>query len=315
MRWAVLSTIWIVFTVHAAHAQGAGAATVFEVASVKPGAAPTPQVSADGRATAMRSGCMGGPGTQDPGRYTCQNATLSSIVASAYELKRYQYSFPSWMNAAYFDITAKVPAGTTKEQFRLMKQNLLAERFKLAAHFEQKETQVYELVVGKDGAKLQESQPEAESAKDAPPTELSKLKRDSEGIPILPRRPGSVSMLMMSGGPSGSLMRMQASDQTMEQLASLLSNQVGKPVTDATGIKGKYDITITCSPDSMGSLPVPPPPGAAAPGETPPSAMPADTRPTIFAAIQQQLGLKLEPKKGAVDFLVIDHVEKTPVEN
>jgi uncharacterized protein (TIGR03435 family) len=312
MKSVVLGAILIACASQAARAQSAGAPSEFEVASVKPGAAPAPVAGSDGRAMMIRSGCSGGPGSSDPGRYACQSATLSSIIASAYELKRYQYSFPSWMDSAYFEIAAKVPAGATKEQFRLMKQRLLAERFKLAAHFEKRETQIYELVVGKDGPKLKESQPEPAADPNAPPPDFNKLQRDGDGIPIMPRRPGISTVVMMSGGgATGPLVRFQMNEQSTEQLASMLSNQLGKPVIDATVLKGKYDITLTCSPDGMG-LRLSPAPGSPATPDAPP---PLDAAPTIFVAVQQQLGLKLEQKKGPVDFLVVDRVEKTPVEN
>jgi uncharacterized protein (TIGR03435 family) len=333
MRRAALGIILIACAVPAVHAQSAGGLggreavsiplldhtiplleeqmPAFEVASVKPGAPPTPVAGSDGRAMMIRSGCSGGPGSSDPGRYTCQSATLTSIIANAYELKQYQYSFPSWMESAYFEIAAKVPADATKEQFRLMKQNLLAERFKLAAHFEKRDTQVYELVAGKDGTKLKEAQPEPQPAPDAKPQPLDfgKLQRDGDGIPIMPRRAGA-SVLMMSGA-NGIIMRMQGA-QTMEQLASTLAGQLGRPVTDATGLTGKYDVTLTCTPpDSSGFRMIS---TSGSPDAAPSPAQP-DAAPSIFVAIQQQLGLKLEQKKSAVDFLVVDHVEKTPLQN
>ena len=296
-----------------AYAQTADAAVTFEVASIKPGAPPTPQPTSDGRGTMWRSGCFDGPGSQDPGRYTCHNATLASIVSNAYELKRYQYSFPAWMGSTYFEIVAKVPPGSSKEQFRLMKQNLLADRFKLAVHFEKKGMQVYELSVGKDGAKLKESRQEGEVATGAPAADPSKFKRDGDGSLIIPLQRGGTANSMTSG-PNGPLMRLQGSEQTMEQFAAQLSNLMNIPITDATGLNGKYDITLTCAPPEAPGLRVSSAPAAVESGAA--TAAPApDAGPTIFAALQQQLGLKLEPKKGAVDFLVIDHVEKTPVEN
>jgi uncharacterized protein (TIGR03435 family) len=113
-------------------------------------------------------------------------------------------------------------------------------------------------------------------------------------------------------GPNG-LIRILANDQTMEQFASMLTNQLGKPVTDLTGIKGTYDITLTCSAESLGmSL------RAGAAGTADAAALPtADAEPaiTLMEALQQQLGLKLEQKKGAVDVLVIDHSDKSPIKN
>ncbi|MGO9255964.1 MAG: TIGR03435 family protein [Bryobacteraceae bacterium] len=82
-----------------------------------------------------------------------------------------------------FDITAKIPPGTTKEQFRLMQQNLLAERFKLTVHHEKKESQVYELTVGKNGPKLKES-----AGPETPLTRPPKWTIGSDGLPVVPQR-------------------------------------------------------------------------------------------------------------------------------
>src|SRR5207247_8322826 len=127
----------------------------------------------------------------DPGRWTAQNMSLSNLITRAYDLKRYQYSAPSWLDDERFDITAKVPEGATKEQFQTMIQNLLAERFKLTIHREKKEMAGYELVVAKNGPKLKESvdvpQPDgAGSATPGPPPGPPKLNLDKDGFPELP---------------------------------------------------------------------------------------------------------------------------------
>ena len=100
----------------------------FEVATIK--MAPTP----DGRGYSVSS--RGGPGTQDPGLFSCHNWSASSFVSNAFDLARYELSAPDWMESVRFDMSAKIPEGTTKEQFRLMMQNFLAERFKLTYHRE-----------------------------------------------------------------------------------------------------------------------------------------------------------------------------------
>src|SRR5512138_923851 len=89
------------------YAQPAAPAVTFEVASVKPSGPPDPRPTAGG-GMMMVSGCHDGPGSQNPGRYVCEHATLTSIVSNAYELKRYQYSFPSWLGSADFEIPARV---------------------------------------------------------------------------------------------------------------------------------------------------------------------------------------------------------------
>ena len=262
----------------------------------------------------------GGPGSPTPGLFTCQNCTLPMLLTQAYDIKPYQLSGANGLEAERFNISAKVPAGTTKEDFRLMQQNLLAERFKLKIHHEKKEMQMYELVVGKNGPKLKESveAPAAQDGAPAPPAAFvpGPPKLDKDGFPDLP--PGERGpMIFMVNGRA----RMKANQQTMEQFAGMLSSQMGKPVTDATGLKGKYDFTLTWAPDGMmmGPMgrggPMPPPPdggGAPAPLAGAPD---GDSGPTLIGAIQEQLGLRLEQKKGPVDIVVIDHMEKVPTEN
>jgi uncharacterized protein (TIGR03435 family) len=95
---------------------------------------------------------FGGPGTPDPGRWTCTN-TLNNLLLRVYNIRPYQLSAPAWMTSDRFTIVATLPAGATLEQFRLMQQRLLEERFRLAFHRETKETPIYELVVLPSGAK------------------------------------------------------------------------------------------------------------------------------------------------------------------
>jgi uncharacterized protein (TIGR03435 family) len=183
-----------------------------------------------------------------------------------------------------------------------MLQNLLAERFKLAYHYEKKEMQVYGLVVGKSGLKMKESPPEpppaADGAPPAPPASPGKLTIGPDGFPVLPARRGTMSMMAMANGAR----RIVITDASMEQLVSMLSNQLGRPVTDATGLKGKYDVTLTFASDNANL-------SASAPDNSETDA------PPLLTAVQEQLGLKLEQKKGEVDMFVIDHAQKSPTEN
>src|SRR5579872_3652428 len=131
----------------------AQAPTEFVAASIKP-AAPM----ANGR---MMIGMRGGPGTPSPAQMTYNNVSLADILQQAYDVKSYQVSGPDWMSSARFDMVAKVPAGTTKAQSRVMLQNLLAYRFKLVLHHSTKESSIYALVVAKGGPKLKESAKES----------------------------------------------------------------------------------------------------------------------------------------------------------
>jgi uncharacterized protein (TIGR03435 family) len=268
MKRAVLAIIFLICVVSLAYAQSVDKTVTFEVASIKPSGPPEPRPTSDGRGTMMFSGCNGGPGSTTPGRFVCENATLSTIVANAYGLKPYQHSLPAWMRSTYFNVSAKLPENATKEQFQQMKQNLLAERFKLAAHFEKKEFEIYELTTGKDGPKFKETPQGPPEAASTEPFDPSKVKRDGEGMPVLPVRRGGIGMVGMNG-PNGMLMRMQASDIGMEQLVSQLSSLLNKPVTDATGLKGRYDITLTCAPPDGSPMRMMPGPNAVDSGPAP----------------------------------------------
>jgi uncharacterized protein (TIGR03435 family) len=278
----------------------------FEVASVRPAEPPTP-----GRQFNF-SGSSGGPGTRDPGTYTCRNCPLTVLATQAYDRKRFELAADHWMEEARYDVTAKVPAGTTKEQFRLMLQRLLAERFKLTTHHESKEMDAFELVIGKNGPRLKESP--KESVEDAaaagpppPPPPPGPLPKDKDGHPIVPA--GATIFETTNGVPWAHL---NAKKETMDSFVGRVSTFLRQPVFDATGLKGKYDFELTWSPDLAGMGVPPPPPGAAS--EPPPAPLAPDG-PTLFGAIQSQLGLKLEARKRQVDVLVLDHAEKVPTAN
>jgi len=272
---------------------GIACGQTFEVASIKPSAPRPPN-------GAIRVGCSGGPGSKDPGRWSCQNYTLSSLINSAYALQRYQMP-DSGSEQDRYDITATIPEGATKEQFRLMQQNLLKERFKLAAHFEKKEVSGYELVVGKGGLKIKEGAPPKQASDDAKPGPPGPPPRDAEGYPILDR--GREGMAMMNGKASWS-----CPNCTIERIANMMATQLNAPVKDATGLTGKYDVDMKWALGMLG--------GAFGPGMPGPAPSAADPEgPTLVTALQEQLGLKLQSKKTPIDALVIDHVEKVPIEN
>jgi uncharacterized protein (TIGR03435 family) len=276
----------------------------FEVATIKPSS--PPQM---GR---IMMGVRGGPGSDDPGRFTCMFCNVKMLLSLAYDVREFQISGPPALDTEHFEIVAKVPSGATREQFRLMLQSLLADRFKLKLHHDSKEMQSYQLVVAKGGPKLKESNatpPSPDSS--APPGPGGPPRADKDGYPILPS--GGRSMMAMTPGRA----RMQGVRETTDQLARRLSSLVGRPVTDSTGLTGKYDYVLSFAPEEgrgmIAGVP-PPPPGADGPGGAFASP-PQDAGPTIFTALQEQLGLRLDQKKGPVDLLIVDHVEKVPTEN
>jgi uncharacterized protein (TIGR03435 family) len=279
------------------YAQSGDKPLTFNAASVKP-VGPIGSVSdrGDGAVTkkkgdAIRGG--GGPGTNDPGRIRYPRISLKELLVKAYELKfPYQLEGPGWLDSELFEIDSTMPADTTKQQFCLMLQDLLTQRFKLAIHRTTKEFPGYALVVDKNGLKF------AESAKSQ--TESRSGALDAYGLPKSSPDP------KLSGGRAGvsSVMnergwRLYGQQQTMHDLANLLPNwaNLNAPVTDATGLSAKYDFAFTFLPEGIRA--------------SPDYAQPPD----IFGALQSQLGLKLDARKTPVEVIVVDHMEKTATAN
>jgi uncharacterized protein (TIGR03435 family) len=288
---AVLATV-------AAWAQSAAPTVTFEVASIKPSPPPS------GRG--MRVGCP-----SDPGRITCSNMNMANLVTMAYGISSYQLSGLEYSMTDRYEVAVKIPEGATKEQIKLMWQNLLKERFKLAVHHEAKDAQVYELVVAKGGLKIQESVEPPPAPADAPPTPTPEsgprkpLALAPDGFPDI--APGG--MAMMRG-----VARWRPVRISMQGVASMLGGQLGQPVTDATGLKGKYDFTLSWITGGGGGrgVAIAGQPG----GESPLAGLDdSEAGPTLLEAVQRQLGLKLEQKKGTIDMLVVDHVERVPTDN
>jgi uncharacterized protein (TIGR03435 family) len=292
-------------------AGAAASAQTFEVASIK-----TTAPQEVGRMMVK----MGG----DPGRLDYVNVSLRDMIRSAYDVKDYQVVGPDWMNSVRFDLQAKYPPDTPREVRNVMLQNLLAERFGVKIHKESKEVSVYNLVAAKNGPKLKKAEegPATFEVPAGPGGPGSTDRRmDGPGGPGGGRGPGGgpgprPGMVMMRMGGPGS-MKMTANAMTMGSLADMLARQIGKPVIDQTGIDGKYDIDLEFKPEEgmgmMRGMPAPMPggPGGAPAGHE----ANAETGASIFTAIQDQLGLKLEAKKGPVETIVVDQANKTPTEN
>jgi uncharacterized protein (TIGR03435 family) len=269
----------------------------FEVASVKPAVA--------GRA---RGGLTGGPGTSDPERISAESIDLKRLLMKAYDLETDQISGPGWIDSEKYAIAAKVAPGTTEEQFRIMLQNLLTERFKLTLHHEPKELSIYELMVAKGGPKLT-----AAAAKDPNDTDSDQpragpasMTLDKEGCPAV--RPG-VSSGSGRFGPGVTCSRFN--NTSIEQLITSLEMFIGMAdgsfgtesvhVIDKTGLDGKFDITLKVHLVMR------------FPGQP---ANPDDMEgPDIFTALEQQLGLKLQRTKETLDRIVIDSANKIPTDN
>jgi uncharacterized protein (TIGR03435 family) len=314
----------------------------FDAASLKP-ASQTGPTPGRGGGFSFYSGCSGGPGTTDPGRFTCTAVTLRTLIQRAWKLRTYQIAGPGTLDGAQYDVEARVPEATTEEQFQQMLQNLLADRFHLATHHEAREQEVYELSIAKGGHKLETPPPgDTESPREA----LTKH-ADGDGMPGRGMDPKAEAMLnqlrsrvaAMSAGRAGragaqvpshiasqtsqGLTRLAGRRATIADLIGFLSNQLGIPIIDHTQLMGEWNFLVEYASDARaGNGPMA---GALAQlrqsmpaGEsmTPPAEPSTPTGgPTMAAAFHKQLGLKLEITKAPADMLVVDKFDKTPAAN
>lgn len=250
----------------------------------------------------------GGPGTSDPGTFVAENTTLVGLSFHAYNLKNaYELERKSpWMATEFYDVTAKVPAGATKEQFRGMLQRLLEQRFGLVVHRETRQLPGFRLVVAEKGAKLRKSL-------EAPPASSQPDVVVRNKIPQFSNTAGTGTLLTLTGAV------IRGRHETMAGLIRQLVQQLGVPVIDATGLDGEYDYDVPFAPEpplvsGAGAVVFPPGAVAAAPQQVNPPA--PDGLPTLRTALQDQLGLKLEAVKSVpVEVVVLDKANKEPTVN
>lgn len=287
----------------------------FEVASVKPAAPMTGGMFRIG----MRV---------DAGRMDYENVTLRDCIRTAYRLKDFQVVGPDWLTSARFDITAKLPEGSTKEQVPEMLQALLVERFKIAVHHESKPHDTYALVVAKNGPKLvasvEDKDDPAGSVKVGGPSAGAQELKMTTAVRAASGGGGGATFGMTKGISDSGTIKMDLKKQTLTNYADTLGRFLGSPVADQTAIEGKYDFSLELSRDSlmrstglnMVKMGAANGGGGGPSAETgnPADAADADSENPIFKSVQQY-GLKLEKRKAPVDILVIDRIEKSPTEN
>ena len=238
-------------------------------------------------------------GAMQPGRFVAQNLTLRTILKRAYArpgstpqsaidlLDPQIAGGPDWLDVDKFDIVATAGGQTPPQEMRLMIQRMLAERFKLVAHWEQREMPVYALVKTRaDGGLGAGLTPTSDD-------ECAAARRT--GPPPMPPEPGQPAPPPPCGAIQFGPGQLVARGAPIEWLANVLVTVpvvtgVDRPVINRTGIEGNYGFTLKFSP--------------------PQSANPDPDRPHLFTALEEQLGLKLESARAPVDVLVIDSVEK-----
>ena len=216
-----------------------------------------------------------------PGARLVATASLKLLIMKAYGL---QYARviggPEWINDDRFEIQAKAAQDTNPAQVMTMRQNLLEERFRMRMHRENREVPVYDLVVDKGGAKLAPTK-----IRECPPS-------DTLTPPAQPDAAAPAPCGQMRIVPSASGVRMEGDHVPITELIRVMG--VGlpdRPVLDRTNLAGLFDIRLHFIEERPGA------PDSDSSG------------PTMFMAVQEQLGLKLESSKGPVEFLIIDHVE------
>lgn len=233
------------------------------------------------------------------GRFYARSITVNWLLRIAYGVQGFQIvGGPKWMNSEKFDVQAKASTAVNEEmqkltpdQDRLLKEHmleaLLHDRFKLAAHRESRQLPVYALVLAKHGPRLQGSN-----------GGIAKGNQTGfgpkGGIEFQPAKERGEESLIANAAP-------------MVILARTLSLPLGRTVVDRTGLHGHYTFTLTWAPSLVPGLMSPGPQGSQAASGMPPA--PTSSGPSIFTAIQQQLGLKLDAQKAPVEVLVIDHIE------
>jgi uncharacterized protein (TIGR03435 family) len=255
----------------------------FDVASVKPNvlgnAAGPPRVAADGR------------------RFSASNATLRSFITFAYrpdDGRTLQFAdvigAPEWMDRDRFDIEAKTDEASdpaSSVQMRRMVQSLLADRFGLKTHWETHENvDIYNLVLAKGGSKLKLSEDQS-----------------TPSIPVITPGPANASQPPPRGqirtianpAAGGITVTVSASSVPFADVAGTLQSYARRAVVDKTGLNGLFDYRLQFVLDAGSST-------------NPTASDPAGS--SLFTAIQEQLGLKLEASKGAVQVLVIDSIRK-----
>jgi uncharacterized protein (TIGR03435 family) len=267
----------VLFFALLAAALAAHSQPAFEVASVKPN----------------KSGTMQANVGMPPNGVNFVNLPLRAIIQLAYGINQPSKlsGVPDWAVTERFDIAARAAGPVTLEERRLMLQALLADRFKLVARREMREVSILALMLARNDGKPGKNLVESKGCIGRGNTPGKEATPAGAQTPICGPQTGGAGRLILIGTP-------------IQQFTSILALMLGRTVIDKTELTGSYDIDLTYTPDQ------PIPAGINIPG---PAADP--NGPTIYTAIREQLGLKLESQRDQEEVLVIDHVERQPSEN
>jgi uncharacterized protein (TIGR03435 family) len=263
----------------------------------------------------------GGPGTSDPGRIMYRGLPMSILLTKAWNIDPATIVGPGWIMdwTQLYTVNATIPRGTTTEQFQLMLQALLVERFNIKYHHETRSVPGFGLVVAKGGSRLKESQ----ASSDTPVLPTGKVEVDKDGFMVL--GPGHRDAMSMSVATGTTFVIFQsytvaefASSHYLGQLIHDVTGKTSNPVVDRTGLTGTYDIRLKVEGGSAATIA----PGVLQ-GAGPKGLAAADLqselgdrKSNLFKALEAQLGLNLVKVDATpVDFLIIDHIDKVPQEN
>ena len=252
----------------------------FEVASIKE------NVSASDNASVR---------AQPGGRVTVGNNSLRNIIRNAYNVQNYQIiGGPDWINTVRWDINAKAPDDAPPQQLLLMLRTLLADRFKLVIRSETREMPIYALTLARADGRLG--------------SQLRASNVDCAAIFAAAKAKGEVPPPTTNGRPTCGTRTTRGSMMTtgvaMADFARNLGPFTGRPVVDKTGLTGVYDLDLKWTPEQE-------PPG---PDGTAQQPQPSSDGGSLYTAVQEQLGLKLDAQRGPVEVLVIDSVQR-PIED
>jgi uncharacterized protein (TIGR03435 family) len=270
----LLAIAFVAFNV-GLHAQDAGNTSTFEIASIK-------------------ANDLGSPGPpSSPDRFARGNVSLRDLITEAYRLQRFEVvGGPDWIaGAVRFSVNAKASFTPSSEQMRVLVQHLLADRFALRTHTEIRELPVYMLRVARKDGRLGKQL--TRTLVDCAAIKAERI-RKGESAPRpsgLDDRPVCTAFTIAQSSASGITLHYKVSSATSGDLADWLSPYLGRPVVDRTALTGDFDLDLAFNP-GIGL-----------------SAAPGDDTVSIFVAIEEQLGLRLESDKAPVKVLVIDSAQ------